>query len=472
METVSSPFRHFRWGRAASLTAGILVWAVWGTFTVTAILYVRDYSRNIPYVDDFSLVPVMSGREPLTLHWLWAQHNEHRPVVSRLIIVGLHRVFGFDFRSPQYLNALLLSGVAALMITHFRRLRGRSSVFDIAVPLSLLNIGQAETLMIGFALNLVLTSAISCYLIKLTSNLDSLRGWRPILKFGVCLLLLPLCGGSGLVMLPPLLLWLAYSCTCSDMGQDSFQANVVRAIGLGLFAACLVVVTLYFWGYNHPPHHPMPASWQRAGSTLLWYLSMAVWPNMVDHRCFAGWIAAVLVAATLGRLGWIGWRQSNERLSAVAMMSVVVAMLCAALAVAVARAFIEPETDRASRYITTTSPLFCAIYGAWLVHGSARARRLVHFVMLAFIVSAIPANLKYGHAFGNARQGVFREVERTMRANSPVALAVSKAWPNLHADRKVIEDSFKQLRRARVGQFGKLADDDLAAGTNGATILR
>ncbi len=133
--------------------------------TAAAILFIWHYARNIPYMDDFALVPVMTGHEPASLQWIWSQHNEHRPAISRLILVGLHRFIANDFRVGMYFNAGLLSAAAASTLVLVRRLRGSFSITDIVLPLSILNLGQTETLLISFAMNLVLTAWISCELI-------------------------------------------------------------------------------------------------------------------------------------------------------------------------------------------------------------------------------------------------------------------------------------------------------------------
>ena len=105
----------------------ILVWAVWGAMTLAAILYIRHYTRNIPFADDFALIPMMTGHEPVSLRWAWSQHNEHRPVLSRLILAGLSRYVKNDFRSGRYFNAGLVAMAAASMLLLARRLRGPPS---------------------------------------------------------------------------------------------------------------------------------------------------------------------------------------------------------------------------------------------------------------------------------------------------------------------------------------------------------
>ena len=122
-------------------------------------------------------------------------------------------------------------------------------------------------------------------------------------------------------------------------------------------------------GYKRPANHPPPTSFAAVLSTLLAYLSLVVWPILYDYWRFAGWLRVFLVAATLARLCWVGRRQPDERPRVLAMVAVILAMLCSAAAVGVGRAFMGPEGGRASRYVTTTSPLFCALYVAWLVYG-------------------------------------------------------------------------------------------------------
>ena len=127
-------------------------------------------------MDDLTLVPIMTGHEPVSLRWLWSQHNEHRSVVSRLILVGPFRFISSDFRVGLYSKAALLPATAASMLVWVRRLRGYTSWFVVALLVAILSIGQAETLLIGLALALMLTSWISCELIGLASAQDFRRG--------------------------------------------------------------------------------------------------------------------------------------------------------------------------------------------------------------------------------------------------------------------------------------------------------
>ena len=62
-----------------------------------AVVLVVRYGADVPLWDDFVLVPVLTGETPLTADWLWAQHNEHRIALSKLVLLG-----AFDFRALTF----------------------------------------------------------------------------------------------------------------------------------------------------------------------------------------------------------------------------------------------------------------------------------------------------------------------------------------------------------------------------------
>jgi hypothetical protein len=229
--------------RARVGAPSIVVWSAWAIVTLAAILYIRHYARNIPYWDDFTFVPVMTGHQPLSLHWLWSQDKEHRPAIPKAILATLYRAIP-DFRAGLYLNAGMLSAASASMILLARRLRGCSSVTDAVLPLSILNIGQVECFLISFALNLILTALISYELIVAMCRTSQSPGWWPTLLVGGLLVLLPLCAGSGMAMVPPLILWLAgYVAWGWWSGRD--PGTGARALGIALLLTTLVVIACY-----------------------------------------------------------------------------------------------------------------------------------------------------------------------------------------------------------------------------------
>ena len=121
--TAIGPTGPSRWARTRDRAGLVAGWGTWLAMTAALLLYVRHYSRDVPYMDEFDMVPVLTGSAPVTLDWAWSQHHEHRPLISRLILVGLSRFVDSDFRTARYANVGLLSAMAASMLL----LRGGSA---------------------------------------------------------------------------------------------------------------------------------------------------------------------------------------------------------------------------------------------------------------------------------------------------------------------------------------------------------
>ena len=91
--------------------APALVWAVWALLTTLDLFWVTKSSMNLPLVDEWVMVPVLTGHEPVTLSWIWSQHNEHRLPLIRLFLLGVYELGGCDFRSGVWLNVGLMSAL-------------------------------------------------------------------------------------------------------------------------------------------------------------------------------------------------------------------------------------------------------------------------------------------------------------------------------------------------------------------------
>ena len=92
-----------------------IVWATWAAMLLVALACIVRYGRNIPLAEDWLLVPPMTGHEPHLGSWLWAQNNEHRLPLPRLVLLGL-LVATRDFRAGMVLNVVSLAALAAAMI--------------------------------------------------------------------------------------------------------------------------------------------------------------------------------------------------------------------------------------------------------------------------------------------------------------------------------------------------------------------
>src|SRR5262249_53999768 len=157
-----------------------------------ALAYVGAFCSRVPFWDDWTLVPAVTGHRAISPSWLWEQHNEHRVPLPKLLLVGLYRLTGYDFRAGVFLNVLALAGLAALLIWTARAVRGRPACSDAFFPMILLHWGQYESLFISFTVNLALpTVLLGLLLAVLVRSRDGLT-LRAGVFAGVILILLPL----------------------------------------------------------------------------------------------------------------------------------------------------------------------------------------------------------------------------------------------------------------------------------------
>ena len=145
--------------------AAIVVWATLTVMTLVALACIVRYGRNIPLAEDWLLVPPMTGHEPNLASWLWAQNNEHRLPLPRLVLLGLLEVT-HDFRAGMVLNVLSLAALSAAMILTVRHLRGGiTRVSDAFFPLALLHLGDWENLIWGWQFQFVSSAVLICALL-------------------------------------------------------------------------------------------------------------------------------------------------------------------------------------------------------------------------------------------------------------------------------------------------------------------
>lgn len=211
--------------RNRDIATKMFVFGAWAALTIASLAFVRHFGDNTPFFDEWSMVPFATGQEPVTLSWLWSQDNSHRLPLARLCLVGIYRISGTDFRAATYVNVLLLAGSALALMFTARSVRGHWSIADVFFPLLLLQWAQAQNLLSGWQIQFVLSVALSCWAL-----IGIAKGW--IYLVGCCLLLLPLCGSNGVLMVPPIACWVLY---------EAIRRRAFAAIGpvLGSVAICV-----------------------------------------------------------------------------------------------------------------------------------------------------------------------------------------------------------------------------------------
>src|SRR5260370_11803198 len=278
--------------------ASLFVWTVWTITFVAVIVYVASFTVNIPIADEWSNVPVITGERPLTLSWLWEQHNEHRLALPKLIWLLSLRLSHYNFRLLPLLDICALAALAFAMILEVKKLRGWLAYTDAFFPLLILNPAQFENLLsawqVGFVLPVVITGALLLLIIQNIQGggLQILR--RPVLAC-VCLILLPFCGGVGLAFGAALSLcfgYLAFSLLRTAQSMD-------RRRGWSFLAAGGFVVVVTFFsrqGLRCPPQIPPSPDVRASLTTSLQVLGGSFGVNASRlERPILGLVALVLL---------------------------------------------------------------------------------------------------------------------------------------------------------------------------------
>ena len=150
--------------------APAFVWGVWTLMTLIALACIARYGRNIPLAEDWLMVPPMTGHELHLASWLWAQNNEHRLPLPRLILLAVLSTT-HDFRAGMVLNVLSLAALAAAMIVTARWLRGGvTRASDAFFPLALLHLGDWENLVWAWQFQFVSSAVLICALMLVVTR--------------------------------------------------------------------------------------------------------------------------------------------------------------------------------------------------------------------------------------------------------------------------------------------------------------
>ncbi len=429
-----------------SWLATLFVWCTWGAMTVALLGYVAAFARDVPWWDDWDLVPVLSGEEPASPAWLWERHNEHRIPIPKLIHLALAAPAGADFRAAPYVNALGLSAGALALILAARRLRGRTGGADALFPLALLHWGQYDNLLWSFQVQFVSSTVLFLVALALLATSGPSAGSGRAILAGLCALALPFCGANGAALAPALALWLA-------------GAALARRRGAGLLAglAVLIVaaVALSFPGYTRPAlHPPSPGVGSGLRSALLVLLMAGGPAGAVPYGPLVGMFVLLLALAGCVVLARASLAGQVDRWRSLGVVAAVAAAVALGVGVGWGRAGLYADNPGAitgvTRYVTLMAPLVCGASLAWTLAG----QRLIPYLLLAAVVVMLPANMLLGWEAARWRADALDRLTADARRGVPPDELSATYRSIVHAvEPELLAERLAMLRRARLGPY-------------------
>lgn len=444
---------------AAQAGAGVFVLGVWAGLVVLALAFVTTFGPSFPRWDDFALVPKLIGTELVTWDWLWDQHNEHRVVLPKLILLGLLRLSGGDFRAGMLFNVAALAVLALGLARVGRRRLGTWRETDAFFPLALLHLGHAANLLWGWQVQFVLSTVLAGGILLLIVSRPGWPGTGKALGIGALLALLPFCGANGLALVPALALWLLAAAFARARGTMPYRRRAALAC-LTTAAVAIALVVLYFRGYRAASQHASDGDIAVALGTALRFAGLMFGPSASLFGSYSGIAAGSLLLASVGILVRAALTRPEERARALGLLAFLGSLGSLALGLGLGRAGTSVEAGFEPRYVTLAAPFGCVVYFAWDLYGGLPAlRRLVPLGLLATMLVLSWPNTQFGIAAGQDMARQSEQFRRDVRSGTPQFLVIKRAVPFVHPSQDILTETFPSLRDARLGIFRDLRPD-------------
>ena len=205
-------------------------------FAALAAFTVARSALRFANSDDFDLA---LDKWPPPVAWLWAQHNEHRILLPKLLLAWCAR--HGDFRVGVWLSLALLTAACAWLVTRVER----GLVADVLVPALLLCPANNAW---HWDVELQFVACAALFVVAFAAALTA-RGPRDAIILAVASLLLPLTGGNGLVLSGATIL------AALVLARDRAFDRSTRAIFVAGAILTLALDVAYVHGYRAPPQH-------------------------------------------------------------------------------------------------------------------------------------------------------------------------------------------------------------------------
>jgi len=410
---------------------------------VIILSFCHDFTLGFryPWSDEWDLVPMLTGAAPVSMKWLWAQHNEHRIVIPKLVYLLSFNIVP-DFKVPILLTLVAMGGCSFVMMAMIQRLSNVSPLLLLVFPMLLLNmtLGYHHW---GFHIQFGSSTLLLCLLLSSIAYTQS--GGKPsmvglpAIATSAILLFLPLCGMNGVlpsfVLIPYFLLRGGSQAVHADTPRSGRWGKVICVAAM---LAGAITGTI-FVGYHSIPHawsdpdllqfvaatmHVLsaPLSFGPAGlaaGVIVFFLALFVGTHMLGqmrHNRSAG--------------GTIDWCKGD-------LLAFIAAMLILAFGLGWGRGGRGWPHEIDGHYSLLMVPLLCALFTACLLNGWIRTAQgfwLVTLIMFCFHGAA-------SVRFPLFADGKSRKIDRSIEAGADLNQIV--AW---HTRDLFFEDS-EQTRK-------------------------
>lgn len=429
---------------------------IFSALAVVPVIYtcllVMNGAVDVPWADDWALAPLLVKLHDggLSAGDLWAQHNEHRLLVPRLVLLALALATGWDVRAAMVMNLLLAALTLGVLV---RQARATAVACGSApspwIPLVL------STLLFSFAAwhNWLWQWQVQIYLCVLAAVVGLFVLARPSLGRREVALGALLGVASTLSFAAGFAFWPAAALLLAVRRPDDLLPPRGRALAFA--GVALTLTSLYAWGLKVSPA-PDAFSVVRAALGALGALGAAVSPASTIPAdapvvSFPWPLHPAVTAIVLGALGSVALvALTRDRLrgaddaarrpilfwSALGVFALGVALLCG-----LGRGSTwEPTSAVPSRYVTLTGLLWVALVGLLLVTTPATSPRVARASGVVVAVIGLLAML------GSVVAAPLAVHWARSRADTARRLVLREPVPSLSVEETASLDDVRRLR--------------------------
>jgi hypothetical protein len=422
---------------------------MWAMMLAITLGFAWKYSGYVPISDAWYLVPYVTGEEPVTLSWLWEQHGDHRIPLPKLLYVALFKLTGNGYYVGGFVNVFLLSGAAFGMIWGAKRLRGWLSYTDAFFPLALLSWGGPFNYVTWFQISEVAAPVVESALLLLIV----LRGQRLTLGTAVLaalgLVLLSLCGPSGLPLVLTLAIWLGCWGLIRWFSREPTRKRDSLVVW-GAVSAAVFLVGLYFVGFQRsmdPSTPPNPGLW-RTLRTGIEFCSVSLGAATSPFWLYSGLAVFGVVVFSVVGLFILWLRQPSQDFRALGLLLFLGGKLGMVCGLAWGRAILGEGAALTSYYLVFAIPMLCGVYFTWMVCKALTLGRLVQVCLLTTVCGLFPLNVQYGLAIGEDTYQVSNNLTEDLLAGTPTEILAEHHARILWYDGEGAEESLAAYLRA------------------------
>jgi hypothetical protein len=266
-------------------------------FLILAADVVR-YHVDVPFWDQWNFVPLLgkSYEEGVTFKDLWGQHNEHRLLFPRLIMLGLAHASRYNIAWELAVILLMAAASLALVWRQLVKTAGASGYSGLpwAVPaasLLIFTLGQAENWLWGWQIQIFLN------VLAVIAGLCLLGGpsfqWR---KFWCAVglgILATYSFANGLIFWP-----LGFIALLLSPPREK-RSSVLALAAWAASSAFIILSYFYRFRYDSPSGTPLTHFLARPGEYILYLLKYLGRPviNSEGYALAVGFIGLVLFGA-------------------------------------------------------------------------------------------------------------------------------------------------------------------------------